>query len=448
MSRKSQVVICGAGIAGISAAYHLSKVGFRDILIVDPRPPLSLTSNMSTEGYRNWWPDPALLSLMNRSIDLLEQLAAESGNVFRMNRRGYLYVTGNDEGVHAFAARAAHVADLGAGPLRIHTGSDAGYSSTPEDPHASGADLLLDPDLIQKHFPCLTTRAIAALHVRRAGWLSAQQLGMYLLEQARERGVRLEAAQVESIAQSGGRVRSVRLSSGEHVDCELFVDAAGPFVKQVGRMLDLDIPVRTELHLKVSFNDHLGIIPRDAPLMIWEDEQLLPWDADEGLALEDDLETRWLTERFPAGVHARAEGSDANQTVLMLWDYAAKFMEPVFPPPLDNVYPEVVLRGLSTMLPGLTRYFGRAPRPYIDGGYYVKTAENRLLCGPLPVEGAYVIGALSGYGIMSCCAAGELLAAHMSNSQLPLYARAFRIDRYDDPAYMQALSEVDNSGQL
>src|SRR5512143_3981325 len=309
VSRTSEVVICGAGIAGISAAYHLSKVGFRDILIVDPRPPLSLTSNMSTEGYRNWWPDPVLLSLMNRSIGLLEQLAAESGNVLRMNRRGYLYVTGIGEGVHAFAARAAHIADLGAGPLRIHVGSDADYSSTPEDPHASGADLLLDPDLIQKHFPCLTTSAIAALHVRRAGWLSAQQLGMYLLEQARERGVRLEAAQVESIAQSGGRVRSVRLSSGDHVDCELFVDAAGPFLRRVGRMLDLDVPVRTELHLKVSFNDHLGILPRDAPLMIWEDEQLLPWDAEERLALEDDPESRWLTQRFSAGVHARVEGS-------------------------------------------------------------------------------------------------------------------------------------------
>ena len=30
---------------------------------------------------------------MNRSIDLLEELARESGNVFRMNRRGYLFAT-------------------------------------------------------------------------------------------------------------------------------------------------------------------------------------------------------------------------------------------------------------------------------------------------------------------------------------------------------------------
>ena len=46
----------------------------------------------------------------------------------------------------------------------------------------SGADLLLDPALIHKHYPYITDRAVAALHVRRAGWLSAQQLGMYMLE--------------------------------------------------------------------------------------------------------------------------------------------------------------------------------------------------------------------------------------------------------------------------
>ncbi len=448
MSRKANVVICGAGIAGVSAAYHLARAGFKDILLVDPLSPLSLTSNMSTEGYRNWWPDPQLLALMNRSIDLLEQLAEESGNMFRMNRRGYLYVTGSPAKTEAFAERAARIANQGAGQLRTHSHTDASYSPNADLGDASGADLLLDPALLHRHFGCLTDQALAALHVRRAGWLSAQQLGMYLLERARELGVRLESARVERVDQAGGRVKAAVLSSGERVECGMFVNAAGPFLKDVGRLLGVDLPVQTELHLKISFNDHLDIIPRNAPLMIWDDEQLLPWDDEERTALRSDPESLWLTELFPPGVHARAEGSNANQTVLMLWDYAAKPMEPTFPPPLDELYPELVLRGLSSMLPGLRRYFGRAPRPYIDGGYYVKTPENRLLVGPLPVQGAYVIGALSGYGIMSCCAAGELLAAHVSGSALPDYASAFLFSRYSDPEYLKSLSLLDNSGQL
>src|SRR5262245_20058910 len=89
----AEVVICGAGIAGIAAAYHLAvRRGVTDVLLIDERPPLSLTSDKSTECYRNWWPGPgdAMVALMNRSIDLLEELARESGNMFRMNRRGYL----------------------------------------------------------------------------------------------------------------------------------------------------------------------------------------------------------------------------------------------------------------------------------------------------------------------------------------------------------------------
>ena len=88
MNRKFDVVICGAGITGVSAAYYLNQAGIQNILLVDERPPLSFTSDRSTECYRNWWPDPEMLGLMNRSIDLMENLAEKSGNVFRMNRRG------------------------------------------------------------------------------------------------------------------------------------------------------------------------------------------------------------------------------------------------------------------------------------------------------------------------------------------------------------------------
>ncbi|MBI3085335.1 MAG: FAD-binding oxidoreductase, partial [candidate division NC10 bacterium] len=79
----ANVVICGAGIAGVSAAYHLAvKQGVAGVVLVDERAPLTLTSEKSTECYRNWWPGPgeAMVSFMNRSIDILESLAHESGN--------------------------------------------------------------------------------------------------------------------------------------------------------------------------------------------------------------------------------------------------------------------------------------------------------------------------------------------------------------------------------
>ncbi|MFQ5419986.1 MAG: FAD-dependent oxidoreductase, partial [Anaerolineae bacterium] len=54
MTRSPDIIICGAGIAGVSAAYHLAvRHGIGNIWLVDDRPPLTLTSDKSTECYRN-----------------------------------------------------------------------------------------------------------------------------------------------------------------------------------------------------------------------------------------------------------------------------------------------------------------------------------------------------------------------------------------------------------
>jgi glycine/D-amino acid oxidase-like deaminating enzyme len=451
MSRTADIVICGAGITGVAAAYFLSKAGIKNVLLIDDRPPLSFTSDRSTECYRNWWPDAEMLSLMNRSIDLMEALANESGNIFQMNRRGYLYVTAEEDKIDEMRSASERISKLGAGPLRVH--SSAASSYLPAQPHGfhnspTGADLLIGSDLISKQFPYLTERAVAALHVRRAGWLSAQQLGMYLFETARQNGVRFESARVTGVDVANGHASGVRLSSGERVDSPIFINAAGPYLKDVGRLLGVDLPVHTELHLKAAIKDPMGVVGRDAPLLIWNDAQHLPWEEDEREALAEDESTRWLTGEFPSGVHTRPEGAGESQTILMLWEYQTKVMEPVWPPKMDEQYPEVALRGLSAMLPRMKEYFARMPRPQLDGGYYTKTRENRPLVGRMCMDGAYVIGAVSGYGIMSACGVGELLAMHVTSGQLPSYALAFDLARYDDPEYHRKLQNMSDSGQL
>ena len=87
------------------------------------------------------------------------------------------------------------------------------------------------------------------------------------------------------------------------------------------------------------------------------------------------------------------------------------------------------------MIPALEPYVAAGARGAIDGGYYCKTPENRPLIGPLAVQGAYVCGALSGSGLMSAHASGELVAHHVLGERLPDYARWFLPSRYDDPAY-------------
>jgi glycine/D-amino acid oxidase-like deaminating enzyme len=456
MPLQADVVIAGAGIAGVSTAYHLSvELGCERVILCDPRPPLTLTSDKSTECYRNWWPGPGngMVALMNRSIDLLEEWAELSSDAFHLSRRGYLYATADDLHLAKMYDQARSISALGGGELRTHRGSvddpdyiasgPTGFAGSP-----TGADLFLDGDTLRRHFPYLSPAAVGGLHARRAGWFSAQQLGTWLLAGAREAGATLVSDKVVEVDLEDGRVAGVRLDSGESIQAERFINAAGPLVNEVGAMIGVDLPVFSEVHRKISISDSLGALPRNAPMLIWEDPQLLDWSEDELDALRSEPDLEFLTERLGPGAHCRPEGSGDAETVLGLWEYKKDVRPPEFPIPPDRFYPEIVMRGLSTMIPAFSAYLERLPHPYIDDGYYTKTTENRPLIGPVGPAGSYVVGALSGYGVMAAAAAGELAAVHALGGQLPGYASWFAPARYEDPDYLALLPEMTESGQI
>ena len=461
MSRSTaEVVIVGAGIAGISAAFHLAvREGVDGVVLVEAGDPLALTSDKSTECYRNWWPGPgdAMVALMNRSIDLLERIERESGGRLRLNRRGYLFATADSRRASTRSGPWREDAQsLGAGELRVHDGSGTGPGYVRSPAHGfegvpAGSDLITDPALIRAEFPYLDPSVVAVLHARRCGWLSAQQLGMWMLERARERGVKLIRGRVTGVDTHGGRIRTVAVARpGDRleIDTGTLVLSPGPHLAELARTLGVELPVACERHVKVVFRDSERAVPGDAPLLIWADPVELPWSDDEREVLAADEETRPLVEPFPAGIHGRPEGTPGDHWLMMLWTYDTETVEPVFPIPYDERLPEIALRGWSRMLPSLARYFARLPRMTVDGGYYAKTPENRPLIGPLPIAGAWVNAAYSGFGIMGACAGGELLAAHVSGASLPAYAAAFHPARFDDPGYLDAFVSDGADGQL
>ena len=257
-----------------------------------------------------------------------------------------------------------------------------------------------------------------------------------MLEAARERGARLLRGKVVGIG-AGERVRAVEVAREggrrETLEATHVVLAAGPMQRELAQMIGVALPLYAERHHKVSFADTLSGVPREAPMLIWLDAQHLPWSAEERAALEEDEEARWLLGEFPAGVHGRPDGAHAT---LLLFNHHGEAVEPVFPlPEAPPHYAEITLRAMSTMVPGLQAYAGKPQRPYVDGGYYMRTRENRPLIGPVPVEGAYVSCGFSGFGVMASCASGELIARHITGGDLPDYAPAFLLSRYQDPDY-------------
>ena len=456
----ARIVVCGAGIAGIAAAYHLAVVhGCRNVVLLEAAAPLSLTSDKSTEAYRNWWPGPdrAMTAFMNRSIDLLEAIASETGNRINLNRRGYLFASADQAKIAWLKDMAGVAAAHGAGPVRLHDGARLDAEAfVPAAEHGfdtplTGADIITDAALIRRHFPYLAPETCVVAHARRAGWLSAQQLGMVMLERARAAGVRLLRGRLIGADMPGARLSAVHVEqAGERstLPATHLVLAAGPMLKSLAALLGFDLPVFAEQHLKISLADKLGVVPRGAPMLIWLDAQHLPWRPDEQALLAADAATRWLTEAFPAGVHGRPDGHGQATTLLVLYNHHTGPADIVFPLPEDPHYAEIALRGFSTMVPALQAYVDQGARPTVDGGYYIKTRENRPLIGPSLVEGIYISGAYSGFGIMAACAGGDLIARHVLGAKLPDDAPAFMLSRYQDPGYQALLETWGDGSQL
>jgi glycine/D-amino acid oxidase-like deaminating enzyme len=447
MRTTADVVVCGAGIAGAATAYHLAvRHGFKRVVLLDDREPLTLTSDKGTQGYRNWWPGPdaTMLKLVSRSIDLLEEAALESGNIFRMNRRGYFFATADQAQLERFESTAKMVSSYGMGPIRHHPGG-APYEPPPAEgflDQPTGADILSGEEA-RRAFPYLSPKTVGALHVRRAGTMNAVILGGWWMKRAQAHGAQFIHDGLVGVDTKGGRVREVQLASGDTIETERLVLAVGPALHDVGKLLGLDIPVFHELHAKATFRDTLGVVPRNAPFIIWADPLTLDWTDAQRRQLEQTEHGRRVLGQLPGGVHLRAVDLSHGDELYLIWTYETDVRPYVWPPTVDPTYADVVLRGVAQMVPAMAPYVAAGATSRVDGGYYCKTRENRPLIGPLPVEGAFVVGALSGSGLMAAAACAELVSLHVAGQSLPDYANAFLPSRYDDPAYIKMIEGWD-----
>ncbi|MCB0110405.1 MAG: FAD-binding oxidoreductase, partial [Caldilineaceae bacterium] len=339
MSHTTDVLIAGAGIAGIATAYYLTKQhGITNITVVDPHAPLSQTTAKSGENYRNWWPFPPLAAFTNRSIDLLETLAAATNNRFQMQRRGYLYVSTQPE-VEAFVGQIRQSYGWAADQIRTHHG----YANSSYDPQLTdgylgrpnGIDILTDRRLIRRWFPHLSEEITVAVHVRRAGALTVQLLGGYLWEEAKAAGARLVRGDVVAVQQDGAGITgvTVRTPGGEErIQSRVLVNAAGPFLPHVARLVGVDLPVHSVFQQKIAMIDPLGVLPRNAPFTIYLDSQQVAWHDEERAFWQSDPEYAWLLQPFPGGLHIRPEGSGDSTWIKLGWAINQQAEDPIWSP--------------------------------------------------------------------------------------------------------------------
>ncbi|MCP4411414.1 MAG: FAD-binding oxidoreductase [Gammaproteobacteria bacterium] len=157
-------------------------------------------------------------------------------------------------------------------------------------------------------------------------------------------------------------------------------------------------------------------------------------------------EYAYLLDEFPAGLHIKPEG---REQIKMGWAYNKKAEFASWEPHDNSEFADIVVRGASRFIPALEQYIDNVPTPIVHfSGYYTRTKENWPIIGPLEVDGLYAVGALSGYGTMSACAAGELCANFINQTSVPDYARYFHPKRYDDETIRVEIDTLSSDGQL
>ena len=447
-SRHVDIAVVGAGIVGLACGYYLARSRRAPkVAIIDPLPPMSLTSAASGENYRNWWPHPVMTEFTDFSTDLMEAISNESDNRLHMTRRGYALATRQADPDELLRQLHEGYGADGAGKIRTHRkGSNSTYRpaiSAEWQSAPNGVDVIQDRDILERCFPSFDRDVATVLHIRRAGDISGQQLGSFMLERMRANGGQVLRGRVVEAS----RAQNFRLTVADGKDitsvtADIVVNAAGPSIGDVAALLGESLPVVNVFQQKIAFEDVQGVIGRQMPFSIDLDGQTIDWTAEERAVLAGDPASKWLTEPMPGAIHCRPEGGDGGKWIKVGWAFNTTPSVPAADLPLDPNFPEIVLRAASRLNPGLKVYYGRLPaRLSHYGGYYTMTRENWPLIGPMKTEGAYVAGALSGFGTMAACATGALCARWVYGETLPGFARRLSLARYDDKPLMRSLLE-------
>ena len=460
-SNHTDVAVIGAGNIGIAVAWYLKQQQpALHVTLIDREQPMSLTSAVSGENYRNWWPHPVMKRFMDRSIDLLSQLDSQYNNEIITSRSGYV-----------LASRDADARDLldnlhqtfkQPNSIRTHNSADSYRQSLLTD--RNGAEVLQNASVIQQCFPGYDAQLQTIVHIRRGGSISAYALGSHMLREFREAGGRLRTARVQHIDyRKGSYELDIRASSAQDktINAASIVNAAGPFAQELSSCLGIELPIKNVYQQKIAFADTLHAVDRKQPFTIDLDPQLIDWTDDERQAIQQDPILARFTDTMPGAIHCRPDGGETGNRIKLGWAYNEAATDPAEQTHLRNHlqehlqeqlqehFPEIVLRGAARLNPRLKRYYQGFPRDFTHyGGYYTMTEENWPLIGNTTLPGYTIAIAMSGFGSMAACAAGELAALYITGGTLPDYADALSLQRSNNTGLMQEINELNSKGIL
>ncbi len=220
---RSKYLIVGAGVHGLSAAYHLAielqargKGSGADILVIDKKGVAAGASGIACGVIRNNYFQPAMRALMAHSVEVWES----DPEAYSYHPVGYMQISPE--------AMREDVASIAKQQKEID------YTSE----FIEGQDDCMK--YMKRLFHDWRAQGITSvLHEKKGGYADNQASMQGLAKKARDQGVRILAGvRVAGFRRSGGAVAAVITDQGE-IRADYVVVGVGPWVKSVWEMLDL-----------------------------------------------------------------------------------------------------------------------------------------------------------------------------------------------------------------
>ena len=251
----AQVVIIGGGVGGTSIAYHLTLMGWKDVVVIE-RHELTAGSTWHSAGLVGQLrSDANLTRMMSYSTDLYRRLKEETGQDTGWREVGGLRLASSPERLEELKRLAGMARSFGM-PMEMLTPKEA-----------------------WNLFPLINLEGVlGAVYTPTDGVIDPTGLTNAMATGAKNRGTRiLTETNVEKINLKNGRVDEVVTDRGT-IKTEIVVNATGQWGGEVGKMVGLNLPVVPMAHLYIITKPIEGVghdFPtlRDPDLLVyWREE--------------------------------------------------------------------------------------------------------------------------------------------------------------------------------
>ncbi len=225
MKTRAQVVVIGGGVGGCSILYWLTRLGWRDVVLVE-RAELTSGSTFHSAGLVGQLRSSlSLTKMMMSSVELYRTLGEEVGLETGWREVGSLRLASSPERMEELARQSGWAKTFGL-PLELVSADEA-----------------------QKLFPPMSTDGVlGAAYLPTDGYIDPSQLTFALAEGARRGGAEIyQQTRVTAIGVERGRVTGVVTDRGE-IEADVVVNAGGMFAKEIGALAGVDVPIVPMAH--------------------------------------------------------------------------------------------------------------------------------------------------------------------------------------------------------